>query len=178
MPFPDTGNWGDLTMLQPLLLSPAVLVLAFVASPNPQKPSHKPAAAAAPPPPTIVEVEAPRPEIKQIYKFDCAVCHGETGNGKTDLATSMNLTLNDWTDPATLNGKSDEELFKIIRAGKDKMPPEEGARAKDDEIRGLVKYIRNFSKNGSPAPKPAAEPASQPAAPAAPAAAPTSPGAN
>jgi len=163
-------------MLKPLLLSPAVLLLAFVPVASAQKPSHKTAPAAeVPATPKTINVEPARPEIKQIYKFDCAVCHGETGNGKTDLATSMSLTLDDWSTPATLSGKSDEELYKIIRNGKDKMPPEDASRAKDDEIRGLVKYIRALGKNG-PAAQPAAQPATEPASkPADPAATPTSP---
>jgi cytochrome c5 len=162
-------------MLKPLLLSPALLLFAFLPGPGPQqKPAHKPAAAEEPATPKTINVQPARPEIKQIYKFDCAMCHGETGNGKTDLATSMTLTLGDWTNPSTLSGKSDDELYKIIRNGKDKMPPEDASRAKDDEVRGLVKYIRTFTK-GAPTAEPAAEPASQPAAPAAPAATPGSP---
>ena len=164
-------------MLKPLLLSPAALLLAFFAMPSPQKPSHKPAATEAAPPATI-SVQPARPEVKQIYKFDCAMCHGDNGNGKTDLSTSMSLTLDDWTNPTTLSGKSDEDLFKAIRSGKDKMPPEDASRAKDEEIRGLVKYIRNFGKNG-PAAEPAAQPAAEPASkPADPAATPTSPTSN
>src|SRR6185437_4764718 len=167
--------------MKPLLLSPAVLLLALLPALGPQqKPAHKTApahAAEEPATPKTINVEPPRPEVKQIYKFDCAVCHGDSGNGKTDLAPSMSLTLDDWSNPTSLAGKSDDDLFKIIRNGKDKMPPEDASRAKDDEIRGLVKYIRSFGKNG-PAAEPAAEPASQPAAPAAPAATPSSPTAN
>lgn len=88
----------------------------------------------------------PLAHAKQIYQFDCAMCHGDNGNGKTDLATSMSLTLSDWTDPKSLADKSNSDLAKIIREGKDKMPPEDPARAKDDDIRNLVTYIRNFSK--------------------------------
>ncbi len=92
----------------------------------------------------------PTPEsqarAKNVYQIDCAMCHGDNGNGKTDLATSMSLTLNDWTDPKSLADKSDAELFKIIREGKDKMPPEDASRAKDDDVWNLVIYIRSFSK--------------------------------
>jgi mono/diheme cytochrome c family protein len=83
---------------------------------------------------------------KKIYAVDCAVCHGDTGNGQTDLATSMQLKLADWTDAKTLADKTDQALFEIIRNGKDKMPPEDSGRAKDDDVRGLVTYIRGFSK--------------------------------
>jgi mono/diheme cytochrome c family protein len=96
------------------------------------------------------------PKVKQIYKNDCALCHGDNGNGKSDLATQMNLTLADYTDPKSLAGKSDQELFDEIRKGKDKMPPEEDARAKDADVRGLVAYVRSMSKTqtaSAPAPK-------------------------
>ena len=90
------------------------------------------------------------PHVKQIYKNDCALCHGDTGNGKSDLATSMNLVLLDYTDPKSLSGKSDQELFDAIRKGRgDKMPPEEEGRAKDADIRGLVAYVRGLSKGHS-----------------------------
>jgi mono/diheme cytochrome c family protein len=87
------------------------------------------------------------PKVKQIYKNDCALCHGDTGNGKSELATSMKLELLDYTDPKSLSGKSDQELFDAIRKGRgDKMPPEEEGRAKDADIRGLVAYVRGLSK--------------------------------
>jgi mono/diheme cytochrome c family protein len=98
------------------------------------------------------------PKVKQIYKNDCALCHGDNGNGKSDLATQMNLTLADYTDPKSLAGKSDQELFDEIRKGKDKMPPEEEARAKDADVRGLVAYVRSMSKGGQTAAAPRATP--------------------
>ncbi len=157
-------------MLKPLLLSPALLLLAFLPASSGQKPK-KPATGA--PEPATIEVQPARAGTKQMYNFDCAICHGATGNGKTDLATSMSLTLDDWTNPATLSGKSDQQLFDTIRKGKDKMPPEDASRAKDDEVRDLIKYIRSFA-SAAPAATPApAAPATAPAA--APDAAPATP---
>jgi mono/diheme cytochrome c family protein len=90
----------------------------------------------------------PTPEsqakAKNFYAMDCSVCHGDNGNGKTDLAQSM--TLPDWTDPKALENHPDGELFNIIRNGKDKMPAEESGRAKDEMVWNLVIYIRSFSK--------------------------------
>ncbi len=83
---------------------------------------------------------------KEIYTVDCALCHGANGDGKTSLATDMNLTLGDWTDPKTLAGRTDQELFNIIRNGKDKMPSEPVGRAKDSEVWNLVLYIRAMAK--------------------------------
>lgn len=85
-------------------------------------------------------------KAKQTYEIDCAMCHGDNGNGQTDLAKSMALTMDDWTNPATLAGKTDSELFNVIRNGKDKMPPEDAGRANDTQVWNLVIYIRSFSK--------------------------------
>jgi mono/diheme cytochrome c family protein len=85
-------------------------------------------------------------KAKNLYGIDCSMCHGDNGNGKTDLATSMNLTLNDWTKPQSLASYPDGQLFLIIRNGKDKMPSEEKGRASDDVVWNLVYYIRDFSK--------------------------------
>jgi cytochrome c len=90
-------------------------------------------------------------KAKQLYAIDCAMCHGDNGNGKTDLATSMSLTLSDFTDPKSLADHMDGELFNVIRNGKDKMPGEEKARATDTEVWTLVIYVRNFSKPQSAA---------------------------
>ena len=72
-------------------------------------------------------------KAKKVYAMDCALCHGDNGDGKTDLAKDMQLTLIDWTDPKSLSGKQDQDLFNIIRNGKDKMPPEDKGRADDEQ---------------------------------------------
>lgn len=151
-------------MLKPLLLfSPAVLLLAFVPAPSGQKPTHAKPAAPEAAPPAIISVEPPRPDVKQVYKIDCAMCHGDTGDGKTDLAKSMNLTLLDWTNAASLTGKTDQQLIEMIRKGNDKMPPEDASRATDEQVKGLVKYIRSFAgQTPAPAPTPAAAPGAAP----------------
>ena len=144
-------------MRKPLLLLSTVLLAGYAVSAQAQaKPGEIPA------------------HVKTIYKVDCALCHGDNGNGKTDLATGMGLTLSDFTDPRTLQTKTDQELFDLIRKGKDKMPPEEENRAKDAEIKSLIVYVRSLSK-GQPAPAgtPAATPTAAPA-PAPPSSAPSS----
>ena len=156
-------------MLKPLLLLPAVVFFAIGAasnpSPAPQEGTAKPGKAA----------NASATRAKEIYNFDCAICHGPNGNGKTDLAKDMQLTLTDFTDPKTFEGKTDDQLFDLIRKGKDKMPAEDPGRAKNDELKGIVQYIRSFSKD-QPAATPASTPA--PAPPAAPSSAASTPGSN
>ena len=117
----------------------------------------------------------PQAKAKKLYDLDCALCHGANGDGKTDLGKDMGLAMLDWTNPKTLAGMSDQVLFDSIRKGKGKMPPEDASRAKDDEVKALVTYIRRLARDQpAPAAEPAAEPSSTPApsAPSAPAAAP------
>ena len=156
-------------MLKPLLLLPAVVFLAIGAAsiPSPAAPQEGTAAKGAKPGNSVSA------RAKEIYNFDCAICHGANGNGKTDLAKDMQLTLTDFTDPKTFEGKTDDQLFDFIRKGKDKMPPEDPARAKNDELKALVQYLRALSKD-----QPAAVPASAPAPETAPAPTPTTPGSN
>lgn len=144
-------------MLKPILLLFAGISLTLApevfAAPQPGQAAAVDASAKNPIKPTAES----QTKAKNLYQIDCAVCHGDNGNGKTDLATSMSLTLNDWTDPKSLADKQDGQLFNLIRNGKDKMPPEDPARAKNDDVWNLVTYIRGFSKAGSTAASTAAK---------------------
>src|SRR5271165_103771 len=81
---------------------------------------------------------------KKYYGYDCAMCHGDNGNGKGEVAIAEKLTLTDLSNPATLANKTDGELFYIIKNGKDHMPPE-GDRLKPPDLWSLVNYIRSLS---------------------------------
>lgn len=81
---------------------------------------------------------------KKFYSIDCAMCHGEKGDGKGDMASDMK-NVTDFTNPDALKNRTDGELFYVIRNGKGEMPPE-GDRAKDDDIWHLVNYIRSLAK--------------------------------
>ncbi|HXP59579.1 MAG TPA: cytochrome c [Dongiaceae bacterium] len=143
-------------MLKPFLVLSAAVLFLIAPTPNPTLASGR-TAQDAPPPSTnpVKPTAASQEKAKKLYAIDCAVCHGDNGNGKTDLATSMGVTLADWTDPKALANMPDQQLFDIIRKGKDKMPAEDAGRAKNDEIWGLITYIRGMSK-GQPAAPPAA----------------------
>jgi cytochrome c5 len=90
----------------------------------------------------------PTPEslakAKKTYKLDCAMCHGENGDGKGDMAADMK-NVTDFTKSDSLKGRTDGELFQIIKKGKGDMPPE-GDRAKTDDVWNLVNYVRAFAK--------------------------------
>lgn len=102
--------------------------------------------------PDVKNPVKPTPEsqarAKKQYSYDCLLCHGDKGDGKTDLAKDMGLTMSDLTNPATLASMSDQQIFNLIKSGKGKMPGEEG-RAKTDELWNLVIYIRSLSKPGA-----------------------------
>lgn len=79
---------------------------------------------------------------RKVYGYDCAMCHGATGNGKGEVGAGMNLK--DYTDPAALQNRTDGELYYIILNGRGQMPPEAG-RQNEQEIWNLVILVRSFS---------------------------------
>jgi mono/diheme cytochrome c family protein len=157
-------------MLKPVVLLSAVVLFAIAPTTAPMSAAGRPpqdAASASTNP--VKPTAASQEKAKKLFSQDCAICHGDNGNGKNDL--SLGVTLADWTDPKSLASISDQQLFDIIRKGKgEKMPSEDAGRAKDAEVWGLISYIRAFSKNQPAAPAPAtpaaAPPATAPAAPA------------
>lgn len=90
---------------------------------------------------------------KKTWNYDCAMCHGADGSGKSDLAADMKLQLADLRDPKTLKDRTDGELFYIIKngTGKDRMPGEAG-RATPQEMWDLVNYVRSLAKKGTAEP--------------------------
>jgi mono/diheme cytochrome c family protein len=153
-------------MLKPLLFVSTVVLFGVVALSTPGSISQDtaPAPAAGQKNP-VKPTEKSQARAKELYTQDCALCHGNNGNGKTDVATGMGITLKDWSDPKTLADKQDQDLFNIIRNGKGQMPAEPDGRAKDDEVWNLIIYIRNLYKLTPPAPAPASAPAPAPAPP-------------
>ena len=81
---------------------------------------------------------------KKIYGTQCALCHGDKGDGKGGLATDMKLTVPDFTKPDTLKDRTDGELFAIIGAGSDTMPAQ-GSRLSETHRWNLVNYLRAVS---------------------------------
>jgi len=130
-------------MLKPVLIVSAVLGLGLTAYTQ-NAPSPVPVQAASmvnPVKPTAESVAA----AKKTYGYDCAMCHGENGDGKTDTAADMKLNMKDLRDPATLKGMTDGQVYNIIVNGKGQMPAE-GERAKPDRVWNLVYYLRTFSE--------------------------------
>jgi mono/diheme cytochrome c family protein len=132
-------------MIKPLLLVSAVVLLISISAPA--QSSQDAASAPA--------------DVKMLYKRDCAMCHGANGDGKTEIAKEREFVISDWTDPKSLSGRPDQQLFNFIRNGIGKMPAESAGRANNDEVRSLIKYIRSMAK-GQPAAAPAASTSASP----------------
>jgi len=136
------------------LLFVPLLCIARHQSLSQEKPQENSNAAAAPGQATSSARERQNPvkptpenlaEAKKFFGFDCAMCHGASGDGKGDLASSMGLKMTDWRDTSTVAGMSDDELFDIIVKGKGKMEGE-GDRIKAEMAWKLVNYVRTLAK--------------------------------
>ncbi len=96
-------------------------------------------------------------EARKFYGYNCAMCHGKSGDGKGDLAADMKLELHDWRDASSIEKMTDGELFWIISSGKGKMPGE-GDRSSEKARWNYVNLVRSFGKKGAaPADKPKTE---------------------
>ena len=132
-------------MLKILAALPPALFMAMMAQPPAQAPTIPPEAAA------VTNPVKPTPEslahAKTIFGIDCAICHGQKGDGKGEVVEELKLKMKDFTDPSVLKDRTDGELFYIIKNGDSaqKMPAE-GPRAKDNDIWALVNYLRTLQK--------------------------------
>jgi hypothetical protein len=93
-------------------------------------------------------------EAKKLFGYHCAMCHGEKGDGKGDLAESMKLQLNDWRSPDSLSKYTDGALFYIITNGRGKMVGGEGDRTKEEVRWNLVNLVRSFGRKAEEPAKP------------------------
>ena len=141
--------------MKPFLILSA-LVVTGVMAPFPQAPP-----AAAPPatvpafkiPPEAASMVNPvkptaesRAHAKKIYGYECSACHGDDGAGAGEIAKNLKAKMPDFRDPAALKGRTDGELFYIIKNGEGEMDGE-GQRVKPDDMWNLVNYVRAFSKS-------------------------------
>ena len=86
-------------------------------------------------------------DAKATYEKDCAKCHGKDGKGQTMMGKKQGAK--DYTDAKVQEELKDDAAFKAIKEGykkdgKEVMKPSEGLS--DDEIKGLVAYMRKFKK--------------------------------
>jgi mono/diheme cytochrome c family protein len=82
---------------------------------------------------------------KSIYGDKCLKCHGEKGRGDGRKAADLEKKPADYTDKAKMAKFTDEDLKKTVKEGKKPMPAF-GKKLSDEEIDGVIAYIRTFAK--------------------------------
>jgi len=81
-------------------------------------------------------------EVARLYAAHCAACHGVDGSGNTPVGKT--LKARDLRS-AEVSKLSDEEIARIVKNGKGKMPAYQG-KISEADIDALVKLIRTFKK--------------------------------
>jgi mono/diheme cytochrome c family protein len=76
------------------------------------------------------------------FKAKCAMCHGADGTGNSPTGKAMKVR--DLSSP-DVQSQTDAQLTDIVANGKNKMPAYKG-KLTDDQIKGLVAYIRGLAK--------------------------------
>jgi mono/diheme cytochrome c family protein len=88
---------------------------------------------------------------KDLYKTYCARCHGDTGKGDGPSAANFDVLPTDFTNPAKVTAKSDEEFSSWVRdggapKGKSALMPAFGRSLDAEQIRDVSAYAKAFSR--------------------------------
>ncbi len=78
-----------------------------------------------------------------LYKSKCAACHGPDGTG--NVPTGKTLGVTDLTS-GDVQKQTDAQLTDSIANGKGKKMPAYKGKLTDDQIKGLVGYLRELAK--------------------------------
>jgi len=86
---------------------------------------------------------------KDNYAAYCVQCHGLQGNGMGLNVRDMSVQPRDHTDAKAMSGRSDEELFKVIKEGglavsKSVLMPAWNDVLTDEDITNLVSHLREL----------------------------------
>jgi mono/diheme cytochrome c family protein len=79
-----------------------------------------------------------------LYKTHCAKCHGEDGVTPEPMAKRFK-SMRSLTDPATIEGVSEDSTVAVIDNGVGLMKAFKGTLDHDQEV-AIAKYIRAFVK--------------------------------
>ncbi|MBI2370487.1 MAG: c-type cytochrome [Deltaproteobacteria bacterium] len=109
-----------------------------------------------PPAPRILATPHPRPargdpaKGQRLYRYYCALCHGEGGEGDGINAYNLDPKPRDFTDGATMSARSDEALAAAIQDGgwgvhrSMLMPSWRRTLGDEEPIWDLVAYLRTL----------------------------------
>jgi mono/diheme cytochrome c family protein len=86
---------------------------------------------------------------KPIYEKNCVACHGAGGKGDGPAGKMLKPPPGDLA--TVLKGKSDADIAKVIKeggkaVGKAATMPAYGAKLTDDQIKGVVDYVKGLGK--------------------------------
>jgi mono/diheme cytochrome c family protein len=79
----------------------------------------------------------------QLFRENCALCHGKTGAGDGPAGKALNRKPADFTDAKTMKKLTDGELFYKMTTGRLPMPS--WAQLSDTQRWELVNYLRTLS---------------------------------
>jgi mono/diheme cytochrome c family protein len=99
-------------------------------------------------------LDTPKPppgasKAERLYLGLCATCHGADGRGSWRAALFL-VRPGDLADAATIDRRSDQYLFDLIKHGGAPIGrpgmPGFGSTLSDNEIAELVRYVRSLSR--------------------------------
>ena len=87
-------------------------------------------------------------DAKENWDKHCAKCHGTDGKGKTKMGEK--LGIKDYTDAKVQEAMKDDEMAKaikdVVKEGEKTKMKAFGDALSDEEIKALVKHVREFKK--------------------------------
>jgi mono/diheme cytochrome c family protein len=86
-------------------------------------------------------------DSKALYEKSCQRCHGAEGKGDTTMGKKVGCK--DYSDAKVQDALKDDAAFKSLKEGlkkDDKTLMQPVKDMTDDQIKGLVKYMRTFKK--------------------------------
>jgi mono/diheme cytochrome c family protein len=83
-----------------------------------------------------------------VYRNLCSACHGRYGRGDGPAAGDLAVPLPDFTDPALLASRSDEEVEKRLRANASHTPMAPATVLDENAFRDAIAYVRTLSVPG------------------------------
>jgi mono/diheme cytochrome c family protein len=86
---------------------------------------------------------------RQLYEAACAACHGTDGRGQPLAVRGFDIDPPDFTDCSLTTPEADLDWYSVIHQGGaargfDVMMPAFGEELSDDEIAGVIAYVRGF----------------------------------
>ncbi len=90
-------------------------------------------------------------DVNALYKKRCLKCHGEGGQADGKILKKLKAKATDWTDKAEMEKLTDQYLFDIMwkggkGVGKSKKMPAYKGKLSEEDVKGLVTFIRSFAK--------------------------------